>query len=193
LNTENDCEARAQCITDLENSFNIEAQDRDVNANIKQTGKANNSCVSPGATCSADATNTFIIVGGTGATPVSTEQSTSISNTTEESNTGEYNVDQNVGQNNECTGEGTSCSTAADSTVNIGESSGSHDVEQNTQQTNKCDGGGSCGNSATSTINIGESSSDSSNYPTGADTSSDNQEEPSNIEATISAATASDK
>jgi hypothetical protein len=46
------------------------------------------------------------------------------SNTAEEANTGEYDVEHNVGPENECTGEGTSFSTIADNTVNIGDSSG---------------------------------------------------------------------
>jgi hypothetical protein len=189
LDIENDCQAGAQCTTDLENSFSLVVQDRDVNSNIKQSGKADNICEGQQVTCTADATNTVNIGGGIGSTPISAEQSTSVSNTVEESNTGGYNIDQALGQNNECTGEGTSCSTTADSTVNIDSSdSGSHNIEQNTQQTNTCDGG-SCGNSATSTVNIEDSSGSS---PTGADTSSDNQEEPSNVDASISATTASD-
>jgi ferredoxin len=59
-------------------------------------------------------------------------------------------------------------------------------VKQNTQQTNKCDGGANCGNSAASTVNIGDSQNN-------ADTSIDNNdEEPSAVEASISAATSSD-
>jgi hypothetical protein len=45
------------------------------------------------------------------------------SNTAEEANTGEYDVEHNVGPENECTGEGTSFSTTADNTVNIGDCS----------------------------------------------------------------------
>jgi ferredoxin len=99
---------------------------------------------------------------------------------------------QNVGQDNKCTGEDTSCITTVDNTVNIdsNNNAGSHDVERSTQQTNKCDGGANCGNSASSTITIGDSSSDSSSSST--DTSTENQEEPSDVEASISAATSSD-
>ena len=55
IDTENDCKEGAQCTTNLENSFNIEAQDRDVNSNIKQTGKANNNCEGEAVTCTTAA------------------------------------------------------------------------------------------------------------------------------------------
>jgi hypothetical protein len=135
IDTENDCKAGAQCTTDLGNSFTLEAQDRNVNSNIKQTGKANNSCEGKGTTCSADAINTVNIVGGTGAAPISTEHSTTVSNTAEESNSGEYTVKQNSAQENECTGESTTCSTTAENAVNIdSSSSGSHDIDQGTDK-----------------------------------------------------------
>ena len=64
IDTENDCKAGALCTTDLENSVNVVAQDRDVNSNVKQIGKANNNCEGKGVTCTADSTNTVNIAGG---------------------------------------------------------------------------------------------------------------------------------
>jgi hypothetical protein len=191
---ENECSDGALCTIDGSNAINIAAAGNDdVQANIEQNLQRENNCADSGVTCNTQASNT-VNIGTNPAPSTTTKQSTTASNTVEESNPGEYNVNQNVGQDNECTGEGTSCSTTADNTVNIDSGSsntGSHDVEQNTQQTNKCAGGANCGNSATGTINIGETSSDSSS-PTIADTPNNNQEEPSDVEASISAATTSD-
>ena len=73
----------------------IVGQDHHVNSNIKQTGKANNNCEGEGVTCSATATNTINNARGS-RIPVSATQSTTASNAVEETETGDYNVEQNA-------------------------------------------------------------------------------------------------
>jgi hypothetical protein len=109
VNEENECSDGALCTIDGSNAINIAAAGNDdVQANIEQNLQRENNCADSGVTCSTQASNT-VNIGTNPAPSTTTKQSTTASNTVEESNTGEYNVKQNVGQENECTGEGTKC------------------------------------------------------------------------------------
>ena len=62
-------------------------------------------------TCITSVSNTVNIVGASEGSPPTLSQSTTASNTVDESNNRGYNVEQSSDQQNDCTGEGTSCST----------------------------------------------------------------------------------
>jgi hypothetical protein len=156
-NTEQDngCKNGASCTNDGLHSANLQGSVGE--ANVDQNLKQGNDCEGQAVTCITSVSNTVNIVGASEGSPPTSRQSTTASNTVDESNNRGYNVEQSSDQQNDCTGEGTSCSTTSDSTATLGSGDGSHNIEQNTQHKSKCSGvGASCSNSASSTAIIGD-------------------------------------
>lgn len=144
-------------------------------ANVDQNLKQGNDCEGQAVTCKTGVSNTVNIVGASEGSPPTLRQSTTASNTVDESNNDGYNVEQSSDQQNECTGEGTSCSTTSDSTATLGSSDGSHNIEQNTQHKSKCSGvGASCSNSASSIAIIGDGGTTTNPSNNGDSEDSDN-------------------